>query len=404
MLNAIIDFSLRYRWLVLAGALATAIAGAVSLRFLDIGAFPDTTPVQVQINTVVPSLGPAEVEQQITFPVEQALSGLPNIEQLRSISKFGLSQVVAIFEDGTDIYFARQLVNERLSTVQLPQGLERPKMGPVSTGLGEVFHYVVTGKGDDITQLRTVHDWVIRPQMKKVRGVAEVNSWGGYEKQFQVRIDPAKLAKHGLTFDLVTSAIRENNLNVGGGVIERGSEMVLVHGIGRTTNIDQIKRIQLSAMNGVPILLGDVADIVIGHEVRRGAVTFDGKGEVVLGTGFMTMGENSNEVTWDLKRQLDNVKTTLSGNVSVTPVYDRTELVNHVIETVRSNLFEGGLFVISVLFLFLETFGRAHCGPCHSPFDALRIFRNASVFHRCQSAFAWRHRLWHGGGQQRGHD
>ncbi len=353
MLNAIIDFSLRYRWLVLAGALATAIAGAVSLRFLDIDAFPDTTPVQVQINTVVPSLGPAEVEQQITFPVEQALSGLPNIEQLRSISKFGLSQVVAIFEDGTDIYFARQLVNERLSTVQLPQSLERPKMGPVSTGLGEVFHYVVTGKGDDITQLRTVHDWVIRPQMKKVRGVAEVNSWGGYEKQFQVRIDPAKLAKHGLTFDLVTSAIRENNLNVGGGVIERGSEMVLVHGIGRTTNIDQIKRIQLSAMNGVPILLGDVADIVIGHEVRRGAVTFDGKGEVVLGTGFMTMGENSNEVTWDLKRQLDNVKTTLSGNVSVTPVYDRTELVNHVIETVRTNLFEGGLFVISVLFLFL---------------------------------------------------
>ncbi len=190
MLHAIVDFSLRFRWLVLAGALAAAIAGAVSLRFLDIDAFPDTTPVQVQINTVVPSLGPAEVEQQITFPVEQALSGLPNIEQLRSISKFGLSQVVVIFEDGTDIYFARQLVNERLASVQLPQGLERPKMGPVSTGLGEVFHYVVTGKGDDITQLRTVHDWVIRPQMRKVRGVAEVNSWGGYEKQFQVRIDP----------------------------------------------------------------------------------------------------------------------------------------------------------------------------------------------------------------------
>lgn len=353
MLHAIVDFSLRFRWLVLAGALAAAIAGAVSLRFLDIDAFPDTTPVQVQINTVVPSLGPAEVEQQITFPVEQALSGLPNIEQLRSISKFGLSQVVVIFEDGTDIYFARQLVNERLASVQLPQGLERPKMGPVSTGLGEVFHYVVTGKGDDITQLRTVHDWVIRPQMRKVRGVAEVNSWGGYEKQFQVRIDPGKLAKHGLTFDLVTSAIRENNHNVGGGVIERGSEMLLVHGLGRTTNIDQIKLIQLSAIDGVPVLLGDVAEIVIGHEVRRGAVTVDGKGEAVLGLGFMTMGENSNVVTWDLKRQLEGVKTSLPGNVSITPVYDRTELVNHVIDTVRTNLFEGGLFVISVLFLFL---------------------------------------------------
>ena len=353
MLNAIIDFSLRYRWVVLAGTLCAAIFGAVSLRFLDIDAFPDTTPVQVQINTVAPALGPAEVEQQITYPVEQALSGLPKIEQMRSISKFGLSQVVVIFEDGTDIYFARQLVNERLTGVQLPQGQERPKMGPVSTGLGEVFHYVVTGKGDDVTQLRTVHDWLIRPQMRKVRGVAEVNSWGGFEKQFQARIDPGKLAKHGLTFDLVTAAIRENNHNVGGGVMERGSGMLLVHGLGRTTNIEQIKNIQIAVNDGVPVLLGDVAEVLIGHEVRRGAVTADGKGEVVLGLGFMTMGENSHEVTWGLKRQLDSVMASLPGNVSVVPVYDRTELVSHVMDTVRANLFEGGLFVISVLFLFL---------------------------------------------------
>lgn len=353
MLNAIIDFSLKYRWVVLAGTLFAAIFGAVSLRFLDIDAFPDTTPVQVQINTVAPALGPAEVEQQITYPVEQALSGLPKIEQMRSISKFGLSQVVVIFEDGTDIYFARQLVNERLSGVQLPQGQERPKMGPVSTGLGEVFHYVVTGKGDDVTQLRTVHDWLIRPQMRKVRGVAEVNSWGGFEKQFQARIDPGKLAKHGLTFDLVTAAIRENNHNVGGGVMEQGSGMLLVHGLGRTTNIDQIKNIQIAVNDGVPVLLGDVAEVLIGHEVRRGAVTADGKGEVVLGLGFMTMGENSHEVTWGLKRQLDSVMASLPGNVSVVPVYDRTELVSHVMDTVRANLFEGGLFVISVLFLFL---------------------------------------------------
>ncbi len=353
MLNAIIDFSLRYRWVVLAGTLCAAVLGAVSLRFLDIDAFPDTTPVQVQINTVAPSLGPAEVEQQITYPVEQALSGLPKIAQMRSISKFGLSQVVVIFEDGTDIYFARQLVNERLTGVQLPQGQDRPKMGPVSTGLGEVFHYVVTGKGDDVTQLRTVHDWLIRPQMRKVRGVAEVNSWGGFEKQFQARIDPGKLAKHGLTFDLVTAAIRENNHNVGGGVMEQGSGMLLVHGLGRTTNIEQIKNIQIAVNDGVPVLLGDVAEVLIGHEVRRGAVTADGKGEVVLGLGFMTMGENSHEVTWGLKRQLDSVMASLPGNVTVVPVYDRTELVGHVMDTVRANLFEGGLFVISVLFLFL---------------------------------------------------
>ena len=167
MLNAVIDFSLKYRWLVILGAVAAAAAGAVSLRFLDVDAFPDTTPVQVQINTVAPALGPLEVEQQITFPVEQALGGLPKITQMRSISKFGLSQVVVIFEDGTDIYFARQVITERLAAVQMPGGLGRPALGPVSTGLGEVFHYVVTGKGDDVTQLRTVHDSIVRPQMRR---------------------------------------------------------------------------------------------------------------------------------------------------------------------------------------------------------------------------------------------
>src|ERR1700733_11048476 len=173
----------------------------MSLGYLGIDAFPDTTPVQVQVNTFAPSLTPDEVERQITFPIEQAISGLPGLQPTRSLSKFGLSQVVVTFDDGTDIYFARQVINERLGTVQLPLGLERPKMGPVSTGLGEVFHYVVTGKGDDVTEFRTIHDWVIRPKMRTVRGVAEVNSWGGYEKQYQVRIDPNRLIKHALTFD-----------------------------------------------------------------------------------------------------------------------------------------------------------------------------------------------------------
>ena len=292
MLNAIIDFSLRYRWLVILGAVALAVAGGVSMRYLDIDAFPDTTPVQVQINTVAPSLGPAEVEQQITYPVEQALSGLPDIKQMRSISKFGLSQVTVLFADGTDIYFARQLVNERLATVQLSPGLDRPKMGPVSTGLGEVFHYVVTGKGDDVTQLRTVHDWIVRPQMRTVPGVAEINSWGGFERQYQARIDPAKLAKYGLTFDRGHAAIRENNQNVGGGVIDQGSNMLLVHGLGRTTTLDEIRNDPDRRDGRRADPAGDVAEVKIGHEVRRGAVTADGKGEVVLGLGFMTMGEN----------------------------------------------------------------------------------------------------------------
>jgi cobalt-zinc-cadmium resistance protein CzcA len=353
VLNWVIDFSLRHRFLVILGALAFAVLGGVSLGYLDIDAFPDTTPVQVQINTVAPALGPAEVESQITFPIEQAIGGLPRLEQLRSVSKFGLSQVVVTFADGTDIYFARQLVNERLGTVELPQGIGRPRMGPVSTGLGEVFHYVVTGQGNDTTELRTIHDWVIRPKLRTVKGTAEINSWGGYEKQYQIRVDPGLLIKHGLTFDEVVDAVQKNNRNVGGGHIRRGSEMLLVHGIGRTVTVAQIAGIVITAKDGVPVRVRDVAHVEIGHEVRRGAVTADGKGEVVLGLGFMLMGENSHEVTWALKHKLDEIKPTLPAYVKVESVYDRTALVNHVIETVRNNLFEGGLLVVAVLFLFL---------------------------------------------------
>ncbi len=374
MLNWIIETSLKYRWMVIASTFVLIASGILALNHLDIDAFPDTTPVQVQINTVAPALGPEEIEQQITFPIEQKLGGLPRISQLRSISKFGLSQVVVIFEDGTDIYFARQIINERLGTVQLPPGLEKPKMGPVSTGLGEVFHYIVTGKGDDITQLRTIHDWVIRPQMRTLKGVAEVNSWGGFEKQFQVRVDPQRLAKFGLTFDQVSLSIRENNQNVGGGVIDQGSSMLLVQGLGRTTSLQQISNIQLAVNDGIPILLKDIADVSIGHEVRRGAVTADGMGEVVLGLGFMTMGENSHEVTWGMKNQLEKIKERLPGNVKVETVYDRTELVDFVIDTVRSNLFEGGLLVIAILFMFLGNLRAAFIVAMAIPLSMLFAF------------------------------
>jgi cobalt-zinc-cadmium resistance protein CzcA len=352
-LNRIIDFSLRHRLLVIAAALALVVGGVLSMRYLDIDAFPDTTPVQVQINTVAPALGPEEVEQQITFPVEQVLSGLPRLEQLRSVSKFGLSQVVVTFEDGTDIYFARQLVNERLTTAEIPEGIARPRMGPVATGLGEVFHYVVTGQGNDATDLRTIHDWVIRPKLRTVKGTAEVNSWGGFEKQYLVRIDPDRLMKHDLTFDQVAEAVGKNNKNVGGGSIRQNAGMLLVHGLGRTANVEQIKGIVVTARDGVPVRVGDVADVEVGHEVRRGAVTADGKGEVVLGLGFMLMGENTHQVTWAMKHKLDEIEQTLPANARVSTVYDRTELVDQVIDTVRNNLFEGGLLVVAVLFLFL---------------------------------------------------
>ncbi|MGD0898704.1 MAG: CusA/CzcA family heavy metal efflux RND transporter [Thermoguttaceae bacterium] len=365
MLNWIIDFSLRHRLLVVVVALALAGLGVFSLAHLDIDAFPDTTPAQIQVNTVAPSLAPEEVERQITLPVEQAISGLPGLENVRSISKFGLSQVVVTFHDGTDIYFARQLVNERLGIVELPEGIQRPQMGPVSTGLGEVFHYVLTYEGYDfsklptaervkkLTELRTIHDWVVKPQLRSIPGVAEVNSWGGYEKQYQIRIDPGRLVKYGLTFDQVTEAVKDNNRNVGGGNIVVGSRMLPVHGQGRTVTLEQIKNIVITATRGQPIHVGDVADVETGHEIRLGAVTAHGRGEAVLGLGFMLMGENGHDVTWALKHKLEEIRATLPPGVTIQSVYDRTELVDHVIDTVRKNLFEGGLMVIAVLFIFL---------------------------------------------------
>ncbi|MFH1265153.1 MAG: CusA/CzcA family heavy metal efflux RND transporter, partial [Planctomycetota bacterium] len=365
MLNSIIDFSLRHRALVLVAVLGVAVAGTVSLGYLDVDAFPDTTPVLVQINTTAPALSPEEVERQITFPIEQVIGGLPGLENLRSISKFGLSQVVATFEDDTDVYFARQLINERLATVELPEGIERSKMGPVSTGLGEVFHYVLFWQGGDLAalperqrteklaDLRIAHDWIVKPQLRTVRGAAEVNTWGGYEKQYQIRIDPDRLVKHGLTFDQVLGAVRENNRNVGGGAIQQNSQMLLVQGQGRTIGPEQIGAIVVTATDGVPIRVRDVAEVESGYEIRRGAVTAGGRGEAVLGLGFMLMGENSHEVTLALREKLEEIRESLPPGVGVEVVYDRTELIDHVLQTVRKNLLEGGLLVIAVLFVFL---------------------------------------------------
>jgi cobalt-zinc-cadmium resistance protein CzcA len=387
VLNWVIDFSLRHRILVVVGVLALAVVGGVSLRYLDIDAFPDTTPVQVQINTTAPALGPEEVEQRITFPIEQSLGGLPGLQLVRSVSKFGLSQVVVTFDDGTNIYFARQLVNERLNTATLPAGVERPKLGPVATGLGEVFHYVVTAPGYDfstlpekerireLTRLRTAQDFFIKPKLRTVKGAAEINSWGGYEKQYQVRLDPDKLIKHGLTFEEVVRKVKdESNYNVGGGSIRQKSQSFLVHGQGRAAGVQEIKGIVLAAKDGTPVKVGDVANVVIGHEIRRGAVSCDGKGETVLGLGFMLMGENSQTVTEDLKHKLREIQSTLPPDVEVRPVYDRTELVNHVIDTVRRNLFEGGLLVVAILFLFLGNLRAAFVVALAIPLSMLFAF------------------------------
>ncbi|WP_438027022.1 efflux RND transporter permease subunit [Sorangium sp. So ce233] len=353
MLNAVITWSLRHRLLVILASIGLSLAGILAFRRLPIDAFPDTTPVQVQINTVAPALSPVEIERQITAPIEQAISGLPRLEEVRSLSRFGLSQVTARFEDDTDIYLARQVVMERLQTVTLPPGIDRPELGPVATGLGEVFHYVVTGKGKSLSELRTVHDWVIAPQLRSVRGVAEVNAWGGDERQVQVLVDPAVLTARGLSLHDLSEALERNNANVGGGTLDQAGESSLIQGIGIATRVSDIEDIVVAAKGGAPIRVRDVARVVEGREIRRGAVTADGQGEVVLGLGFMLMGENSHEVTTRLKARLEEVKKSLPPGVDVAVVYDRTELIDKVLGTVKKNLLEGALLVVAVLFAFL---------------------------------------------------
>jgi len=356
MLNSIITWSLQHRLLVIAMTLIVVGAGGWSLQHLPIDAYPDTTPVMVQINTTAPSLSPLEIEQQVTFPIEQVISGLPGLEDVRSISKFGLSQITAIFVDGTDLYLSRQMVMERLQSARLAEGIDSPELGPISTGLGEVFHYTVSGPAYSLEELTTIHDWVIKPQLQSVPGVAEVNTWGGQRRQFHVIIEPNQLLKYDLTIDDVFEALRHNNMNVGGGHITQAGELHLVQGVSLTTNIEEIGAIVITAHDGVPIRIRDVGEVAIGHEIRRGAATAMGQGEVVLGLGFMLMGENSHDVTARLRTRLEEVKRSLPPGVEVRPVYERTELVNQVIETVKENLFIGAILVVAVLFIFLGNF------------------------------------------------
>ncbi|MEZ4266603.1 MAG: CusA/CzcA family heavy metal efflux RND transporter [Myxococcota bacterium] len=353
MLNRIIDLSLAHRGVVILAAAALIAAGLIAFKHLPLDAYPDTTPVQVTINAVAPALAPLEVERQITAPIEQVISGLPSLDSVRSISKFGFAQITATFDDGTDVYFARQVVGERLQAVELPDGVERPTLGPVSTGLGEVFQYLVESDTLSPQELRTLHHWVVRPQMLQVRGVAEINTWGGYEKQFHVIFDPALLLKYGLHLDDVASALQHNNANVGGGIVQRGGEAQLVQGVGLATSVAHLEAITVAAQHGTSIRVRDIARVEEGHELRRGAVTAEGQGEAVLGLGFMLMGENSHELTQRLKARLAEVQTSLPDDVRLKPVYSRTDLVDEVLLTVRKNLVEGALLVIAILFAFL---------------------------------------------------
>src|SRR5262245_39653365 len=362
MINGLIRFSVSQRLLVLLMVAIMIGAGVYSLIKLPIDAVPDVTNVQVQVLTAAPSLAPLEIERQITFPVEVAMSGLPDIAEIRSVSKFGLSSVTVVFHDSVNTYFARQLVLERLTQAreQIPENIGSPEMGPISTGLGEIYQYELKAapgpEGDryDATALRTIQDWSVRRQLLGVPGVTEVNSFGGLEKQFQVRLDPVKLQSYGLTLSDALEAVTRNNANVGGAYIEHGAEQYLLRGIGLAESCDDISSIIVkAAKEGVPIYVRDLGEVVEGATVRQGAVTADGKGEIVAGIAMMLKGENSRTVVNRVKERIEQVKKTLPSGVELVPFYDRTELVDRTIKTVVKNLVEGASLVIVVLILLL---------------------------------------------------
>jgi heavy metal efflux system protein len=360
MLEGILKFSIKQRAFVILGVLIMAGFGAYNFQILPIDAVPDITNVQVQINTEAPSYTPLEVEKRITFPIETAIAGIPKLSYTRSISRYGLSQVTVVFEDGTDIYFARQMINIRLQEMKsnLPTGL-KPIMGPIATGLGEIFmwtveqdHSVKQSKTYSSTELRTVQDWVIRPQLRNVKGVAEVNSLGGYTKQYQVAPIPEKLMAYGVTFRSIMEALMENNANMGAGYIERNGEQYLIRTPGQVEGLDDIGEIVVGSHLGIPIYIKNVAEVSLGKDLRTGAATKDGK-EVILGTVFMLKGENSRTVSLRVSEKLKEINRTLPEGVTAQTVYDRTNLVNATLDTVRKNLLEGALLVIVVLFLLL---------------------------------------------------
>ena len=368
VITAIIAFSIRQRWLVLFAVLAVGAIGAWNFTRLPIDAVPDITNVQVQINVSAAGYSPLEVEQRITFPVETGMGGLPNLQYTRSLSRYGLSQVTVVFADGTNIYFARQLVNERLQQVKdlLPNGIEMA-MGPISTGLGEIFMFAVEAKkaaknpdGSEISpiDLRTIQDWIIKPQLRTVPGVVEVNTIGGFERQFHVLPDPTKLMAYRLNFRDVMTALASNNANVGAGYIERNGEQYLVRTPGQVGDASDIRNIVIGAREGIPVRIGDIAEVIEGRELRTGSATLNGR-ETVVGTAMLLIGENSRTVAQRVSAKLDEIAKSLPEGVVARALYDRTRLVEATIATVEKNLLEGAILVIVILLLILGNFRAA---------------------------------------------
>ena len=374
-MQTFITFLLRQRWFVLAATLLLCIAGWIGWTRLPIDAFPDVTNVQVMVLTEAAGLSAADVEQQVTYPIEQQMGGVPKVIQVRSLSKSGLSQVIVVFEDNTDIYFARQQVFERIQGAkeQLPIGSE-PELGPISTGLGEIFQYTLESATLSPMELRGIQDFLVAPQLRPIQGVNEVNSFGGFVKQYHVLVRPDALVKYGLGLRDVVEALERNNANAAGGFIVRGWEQTYIRGLGQLGGIQDIREVVLKVAEGSPVHIHDVAEVVVGPQSRQGAVSRDGKGEAVAGMVIMLRGANSKDVVTSVKETVPRIQRSLPAGVSLNVFYDRTSLIEACIKTVVDALLEGGILVILILFLFVAEMRTALIVVASLPITFLATF------------------------------
>ncbi len=364
MLNAIIGFAIKNKLIVGLFIIALIGYGSYSFTKLPIDAVPDITDNQVQVITIAPSFGATDIERFVTFPIEQANNNIPGLKEIRSFSRFGLSLVTIVFNDATDIYWARQQVSERLQRVQteIPAGIGVPELGPVSTGLGEIYQYVVRPKAGyenkyDPTELRTIQDWIVKRQLLGVKGVAEVSSFGGKLKQYSIEVDPGKLLSYNITITDIFKALESNNQNTGGAYIEKGPTVLYIRTEGLLSSIADVNNIAVkSTAGGTPLFIRDVADVKIGNAIRYGAMCYNDKGEVAGAVVMMLKGANSNEVIKNVKERIAQIQKTLPEGVVIEPFLDRTKMVNNAISTVTKNLMEGALIVVFVLVLFLGNF------------------------------------------------
>ncbi|NOY05768.1 MAG: efflux RND transporter permease subunit [Chlorobi bacterium] len=376
MINKIIDFAARQRLLVIVFTSLLVVVGVISLNKISIDAFPDVSPVLVQVFTEAKGLAPEEVEKLITYPIEVAMNGLPDIREVKSISSFGLSVVSVYFEDNVDIYFARQLVLERLQQAKgdIPEGLGNPELGPITSGLGQVYQYYLEGRNYSLMELREIQDWIVKFQLRTVPGVTGVLSFGGEVKQYQINLDPVLMQKYDITLDEVLDVVKSNNRNVGGNFIVRHSEEYLIRGLGWVSTLKDIENIKVVRRNGIPVFIRDIAEVTFGPEIRRGLVSMNNKGEVVSGIVLKLLGENTSTVIEEVKKKVKQINAMLPEGVQIIPYYDQANLVKKATDTVEDALLEGGILVVIVLLLFLGDLRSAFIVTLTLPLAALTAF------------------------------